>query len=62
MQRSTQKTLDPRKNIFDPRNPRKNYDPRKSILTHVTHATHVKIWPTQPTDRRNLRYHATHAI
>ena len=31
-QRPTQKVLDPRKNIFDPRNPRKNYDPRKKYF------------------------------
>ena len=36
---------DPRKNIFDPCNPRENYNPRKMlthvkiIFTHVTHAT-----------------------
>ena len=42
------KKFDPRKNIIDPRNPRKNYDLRKmltqvkNILTHVTHAAHVK--------------------
>ena len=42
------KNADPRKKI-DPRNPRKNYDQRnmlnyvKNNLSHVTHATHVKI-------------------
>ena len=42
------------KNIFDSRSPHKNYDQRKmlthvkNILTHVTHANHVKILPTQP--------------
>ena len=52
--------FDPSKNIFDPRNPRKIYDPLKmlthvkNILTHVTHATQVKIWPTHP------RTHVTH--
>ena len=39
------KNFDSRKNIFDPRNSRKNYDPRnmlihvKNILIHVTHVT-----------------------
>ena len=28
-----------------------NFDPRKKKLTH---ATHVKIWPTQPTHPRDL--------
>ena len=46
----------PHKNIFDPR---KSYDPSKSILTHVTHSTDMKIWPTHP---RNPRYYATHTI
>ena len=39
----------PSQKKFDPRNPRKNYNPHKmmnhvkNILTHVTHATHVNI-------------------
>ena len=43
------KKIDPRKNIFDPRNPRKNYDRRKMLthaknnFTHVTHTTYLKI-------------------
>ena len=67
IKRPTQKNLDPRKksdprkSIFDPRNPRKNYNPHKmmthvkNILTHVTYATHVNIWPTQPTLPRDPR-------
>ena len=48
--------------------PRKSYDlykmltQVKNILTHVTRATYVKIWPTQPTHSLNPRYHATHMI
>ena len=47
--KDSRKKSDPRKNMFDPRKPRKNYDPRKmlthvkNILTQLTHATHVKI-------------------
>ena len=41
-QRPTQKKIGPRKNIFDPRNPRKK-------LTHATHA---------PRDPPNPRTHA----
>ena len=43
------KSFDPHKNLFDPRNPRKNYDAPKmltivrNILTHITHANHVQI-------------------
>ena len=50
----------PRKNVFDPRNPLKNNDPGKMwtrtkiILTNVAF---VKIRPTQPTE---LRTHGTH--
>ena len=43
------KNVDSRKNVFDPHNSRKNYEPR-NILTHVkdnlTHVTDKKIWPT----------------
>ena len=46
------KKFDPGKITFDPRNPRKNYEPHNMLL-HVknilTHVTHVKIWPTQTT-------------
>ena len=52
MQKPTQKKFDPRKNIFDPRNPRINYDPRNPRTRG----------PTQPTHARNPRYHATHSI
>ena len=31
------KNFDSCKNIFDPHNPHKNYDPHKKILNHVTH-------------------------
>ena len=44
------KNFDPRKNIFDPRNPRKYYDPRKKYLdprNPRTHVTHVTTQPTQ---------------
>ena len=47
---------------FDPRNPRKNYGPRKKYFDprnsrkDLTHATGA------PTDPRDPRYHATHAI
>ena len=34
----------------------------KHFLTHITHSTHVKIWPMQSSQPRNPRYHATHAI
>ena len=50
----------PRKNVFDPRNPRKNNDPGK-MLTHTknisTNVAFVKIRPTQPTE---LQTHGTH--
>ena len=37
------KKTDPRKNIFDPRNPRKNYGPR-NMSTHVINIlTHVRV-------------------
>ena len=52
------KNFDPRKNIFDPRNPSKYYDPRKKYLdprnplpkdprNPRTHVTHVTTQPTQ---------------
>ena len=37
----------------------------KNILAQLTHGTHVKSWPTQPTQLtqpRNPQYHATHTI
>ena len=42
----------------EPRNSYKNYDSRKKYLTRVTHPTHVKVWPTQPT---HPPYRAAHA-
>ena len=49
------KNFDPRKNIFDPRNPRprnKYFNPRnrrnpRKSLTNAIHATHVTTQPTQ---------------
>lgn len=44
--------INPSKSIFDSYNPRKYYDPpemfthEKHFLTHVTHATHIRIQPT----------------
>ena len=50
----------PRKNVFDPRNPRKNNDPGK-MWTHtkniLTNVAFVKIRLTQPTEQRT---HGTH--
>ena len=49
-----EKTFDPGKSFFHPCNPCKDYDPSKmlthvkNILTRVTQATHIKIWPSQP--------------
>ena len=54
------KNFDPRKNIFDPHNPRENYDPRKKYFDpciprnprkNLTHATHASMDP---------RTHVTH--
>ena len=62
------KKFDPRKKYIWHTQPRKSYDLRKmlthvkSILTHVTRTTHVKIWSTQPTYSLNPRYYATHVI
>ena len=42
--------FDPRKNIFDPRNPHKDYDPRKKYLD-----------PRNPRNPRKNLIHATHA-
>ena len=46
--RPMQKVLDPRKNIFDPRNPRKNYDPRKKYLDPRNPRNSRKIDPRNP--------------
>ena len=34
----------------------------KNVLAHVTRATHVEIWSTQPNHSLNPRYYATHVI
>ena len=65
------KKFDLSKNIFDPRNPRKNYEPRKRYLNprnpgnprkNLTHETHARNGQRQLTHPRRPRYHATHAI
>ena len=66
-QKPTQKSWTMQKYIWHTQ-PRKNYDLRKmlthvkNILTHVTRATQVKIWPMQPTHSLNPRYYASRVI
>ena len=68
------KKFDPHKNIFDPPNPRKNYDSRENVDPLKRYfdprnprnprkkLTHLTLAPTQSTHPRNPRYHATHTI
>ena len=49
--------MDPLKNIFDPRNSHKNYDPCEK---HSEQRNPRKIQPTQPMQLRNSQTHVTH--
>ena len=57
--------MDPLKNIFDPRNSHKNYDPcekhseQRNPRKNSTHTTHGA---TELADPRNPHYQTTHVI